>query len=62
MKRIVVREVIGTDLAVSTDNGLKVFHEIDNLLKTEEEINLDFEGVTIVITAFLNAAIGSSVV
>ncbi len=59
MKRIVVRDVIGTNLAVSTDNGLKVFHEIDNLLKTEEKIDLDFEGITVVITAFLNAAIGS---
>lgn len=59
MKRIIVREVIGTELAVSTDNGLKVFHEIDVLLKENETVDLDFQGITVVITAFLNAAIGS---
>jgi len=59
MIHLKVNEVIGTDLAVSTENGEKVYNEIEKNLRNGESVSLDFENVSLVITAFLNAAIGS---
>jgi len=54
-----VRDLIGTNLAVSTENGEKVYNEVEKSLNKGEEVTLDFEDINIIITAFLNAAIGS---
>lgn len=54
-----VKDIIGTDLAVSTENGQKVYEIIERNLDNNNKIVLNFEGITILITAFLNAAIGS---
>lgn len=59
MVHLRVVDLIGTDLAVSTENGLKVYDQIEKNLEKNEEVNLDFEGISLIITAFLNAAIGS---
>ena len=59
MKHIVIRNVINSELAVSTENGIKVFELVDSHLQQREKVELDFAGITIMITAFLNAAIGS---
>lgn len=59
MKHIVIKEVINSELAVSTENGIKVFELIDSYLQKKEKVELDFAGINIMITAFLNAAIGS---
>jgi hypothetical protein len=59
MVHLKIKELIGTDLAVSTENGQKVYLEIEKNLISKEQIVLDFEGVSLIITAFLNAAIGS---
>lgn len=59
MKHIVIKDVIDSELAVSTENGIKVFELVDSYLKHKEKVQLDFSGITIMITAFLNAAIGS---
>ncbi len=59
MKHIVIKDVINSELAVSTENGMKIFEIVDSYLQQKEKVELDFAGITIMITAFLNAAIGS---
>lgn len=59
MKNLIIKDIIETNLAVSTENGNKVFEIIDTYLQKKEKVQLDFAGITIIITAFLNAAIGS---
>ncbi|MCQ4035496.1 STAS-like domain-containing protein [Kaistella montana] len=59
MIHLKVIDVIGTDLAVSTENGNLVYEQIQRHLEKDESVNLDFEGISLIITAFLNAAIGS---
>jgi hypothetical protein len=59
MKRIVIKDIIDSELAVSTENGVKIFELVDSCLARKEKVELDFSGITIMITAFLNAAIGS---
>ena len=58
MKHLVIKDIINSELAVSTENGEKVFNLVDSCLQNSEKVELDFAGVTIMITAFLNAAIG----
>lgn len=59
MKHLIIKDIIKSDLAVSTENGNKVFEIVDSYLQKKEKVELDFAGITIIITAFLNAAIGS---
>ncbi|WP_298148506.1 STAS-like domain-containing protein [Flavobacterium sp.] len=59
MQHIIIRNVINSELAVSTESGMKVFELVDTYLQKKEKVELDFAGITIIITAFLNAAIGS---
>lgn len=59
MKHLVIKDIINSELAVSTENGNKVFEIVDSYLQQKEKVELDFAGITIMITAFLNAAIGS---
>ena len=58
MKNLIIKDIINSELAVSTENGEKVFDIVNSFLEKEEKISLDFSGITIMITAFLNAAIG----
>lgn len=55
---LLVREIIKSDVAVSTDDGDLVFAEINKALSLGQSVELDFSGIQILITAFLNAAIG----
>ena len=57
-QHLIVKNIIGSDLAVSSDDGKKVYQAIVEALHTEAIVELDFQGITIVITAFLNMAIG----
>lgn len=58
MKSLKVRELLGSNIAVATDAGDKVFKNLISLFEQDTKVALDFEGVTIITTAFLNAAIG----
>lgn len=58
MKHLIIKDIINSELAVSTENGEKVFEIVDSYLMNKEKVELDFAGITIMITAFLNAAIG----
>ena len=58
MEHLVIKDIIKSELAVSTEKGNEVFEIIDSFLQRREKIELDFAGINIMITAFLNAAIG----
>ncbi len=58
MKHLMIKDIINSELAVSTENGEKVFEIVNSYLQKKEKVKLDFAGITIMITAFLNAAIG----
>jgi hypothetical protein len=56
--QIVVQDIINSDTAVSAEDGDLVFNEIDKAFSKNQKVELDFSGIHILITAFLNAAIG----
>ncbi|MEE4197405.1 MAG: STAS-like domain-containing protein [Bacteroidales bacterium] len=57
-KRLIVRDIVGGDSAVSTDSGNLVFKQLEKELAHENAVVLDFNGIELMTTAFLNAAIG----
>lgn len=58
MEHLIIKDIIKSELAVSTEKGNEVFELVDSFLQKNEKVELDFAGITIMITAFLNAAIG----
>jgi len=58
MKMVKVVELINSDTAVSAESGNVVFKQIDSFLKSGSDVKIDFEGILLLTTAFLNAAIG----
>ncbi|MEX1191908.1 MAG: STAS-like domain-containing protein [Brumimicrobium sp.] len=58
MTRLIVKDIINSELAVSTEKGDLVFNELNSKLENNEQVIIDFKGVDLIITAFLNAAIG----
>lgn len=57
-KKIVVSDVLNSSLAVATESGENVYTEIIGPLLNKETVILDFSGIKIMTTAFLNAALG----
>lgn len=49
---------VGGDSAISVDDGDLLFKKIDNALQNNLTVVLDFQNINLIITAFLNAAIG----
>lgn len=58
MEHLKISFIIGGDIAVSTSDGEIVFSKLISYLKGKTKVTLDFKGITILTTAFLNAAIG----
>ncbi len=58
IEHLIVKDIIDSELAVTTDDGNKVYENINNALKKNNTVELDFNGISIMITAFLNSAIG----
>ncbi len=56
--KIVVKETIKSSVAISSTKGEILLNEILSNLKNEATVEVDFEGVTDLTTAFLNVAIG----
>lgn len=50
--------IIGSPDAVSSEDGERVFYSINEALKSGRKVNLDFGGITLLITSFLNTAVG----
>jgi hypothetical protein len=58
MTIIDVENIIDNSIAMSTEDGQKLFSVIYEHLKNKEKIQLSFKGVDILISHFLNEAIG----
>ena len=57
---IIVRvfDIVGSPLGVSADDGQRVHDKITPLLRDGQKVELSFEQVETLISAFLNAAVG----
>ena len=53
-----VKDLVGSDFALSADSGDFVFTAIDGALRDGGRVVLDFDGLDNATTVFLNAAIG----
>jgi hypothetical protein len=53
-----VLDIVGRPLAVDTADGQRLHDKIAPLLREGRKVVLSFDGISMVITAFLNAAIG----
>ncbi len=54
-----VYDVIGKSIAISTEDGKKVFEAIKNKIENgESDIIISFEGINMLISHFLNESIG----
>jgi hypothetical protein len=51
-------EEVGGDSAISVEDGDAIFRKIDNAISHDMLVTLDFQNIKLIITAFLNAAIG----
>lgn len=58
MDNLIIKEIIKGDIAVSTNDGDTVYNLINDYLKNQKSVIIDFSGISIMTTAFLNAAIG----
>lgn len=59
--KIKVADVIGSNLGVSSEDGGAVFKKIQIALEARQAVDLDFTGIDMLISAFLNAAVGKLV-
>ncbi len=55
--QVIVRELVG-GIAITLEDGQKVYDLIHPALVTDQDVDLDFAGVTIIASPFFNAAIG----
>jgi hypothetical protein len=56
--KIKVTDLIGSPLCISAEDGQKFFDNIKNLFKEEKQVTVSFENVTMLISLFVNVAIG----
>ncbi|WP_282074011.1 STAS-like domain-containing protein [Polaribacter atrinae] len=56
--QILIKDIISKSFAVSTEDGDKIFSILNENFINKEKVALDFKGITLMTTAFLNAAIG----
>lgn len=56
MNKIMVNEL--TQMAMTESAGMMLRKEIENLLKTEKKVVIDFSGISLFATMFFNASIG----
>ena len=57
-KRIVIKDVLKTNLAVSSDKAIYISQLMHEAIEKEESIVLDFSGIKSLTTAFLNTSVG----
>ncbi|PIV26727.1 MAG: hypothetical protein COS37_04920 [Anaerolineae bacterium CG03_land_8_20_14_0_80_58_20] len=53
-----IYEIVGSSLCVASQDGQKVFEQIQQALKDGKNVRLSFQNVESLTSAFLNAAIG----
>ena len=55
---LLLKDILQHDTAITYEDGEKVYALIFQALTEEKKVLLDFQGITLVIPAFLHAAIG----
>jgi hypothetical protein len=58
MTKLLIKEFTKSNRAISALDGEKVFQQITANFQINEPVILDFEGIELTITAFLNSSIG----
>lgn len=58
MFQLNIVNIIGSEFAVSPEDGNSIFDIVKEKLENKEKISIDFSNVDIMTTAFLNNAIG----
>lgn len=58
MIKINVKDIINNTIAMSTEDGKKLFEVLYENLKQSKKIELSFEGIDMLISHFLNESIG----
>jgi hypothetical protein len=56
--KLKIFQVVGSEIAVSSEDGDTVFEKINHAIEHDKGVILDFENLKILTTAFLNSAIG----
>ena len=55
---LLLKDILQHDKAITYEDGEKVYALISQALTQEKKVILDFQGITIVIPAFLHASVG----
>ncbi|HPJ27072.1 MAG TPA: STAS-like domain-containing protein [Synergistaceae bacterium] len=56
--KIKIADLIGSELCISAEDGQKVFGKLEPLVRAGKQVVISFENVTLLISLFLNVAIG----
>jgi len=56
--KINVTDLIGSQLCISAEDGQKVFDKAEKLVNAGKQVTISFENVSMLISLFLNVAIG----
>lgn len=59
MKTIMIDGYVSLHQGITSEEGEPIYNLIIEALSNEEEVTLDFEGITFLTTAFLNVVIGA---
>lgn len=58
MKKIIVNDLIKTNIAVSTDDAKQLFDALNDCMQSHTEVEVDFSNLKTIATAFFNVSIG----
>ncbi len=53
-----IYEIVGSPICVASGDGQKVYDRLEAALRENQPVTLSFQNVTILTSAFLNAAVG----
>ena len=59
---ILVKDIVGSETAIAYDDGVKCLDLVLESLEKDGSVELDFQGVEFVITAFLTPVIGDLII
>ncbi len=58
MRNIIIRDIIDKNIAFSDEDAEKVYQKILESINEKEKVELSFKGIDMLISRFLNVAIG----
>ena len=58
MQKILIKDITQSHRAISALDGEKIYNKLLSHFENSEKVVLDFEGIELTITAFLNSSIG----